>query len=77
MLVMPPVTGAVIMPLPAEPPARCDSGTGRVANNPARDQADRAANQSAGQRAERAIADPLLRARGAGKEQWQSQRGSQ
>lgn len=77
MLVMPPVTGGVIMPLTAEPPARCDCGTGRVAYDPARDQADRAANDSAGQRAERAIAEPLLRARGTRKEQWQGKHGSQ
>jgi hypothetical protein len=72
VLIVPPVMCPAIMPVSPDPPARCDSRTGRIAHDPARNQTDRAANQSAGQSAECAVAKPLLRPHGAGKEQLQS-----
>jgi len=66
-----PGVGPVMVPVPPHPPARRDSGTGRIANYPARDQTKRAANESTCQGAERTVTEPFLSAYGGREEQWQ------
>jgi hypothetical protein len=55
-----PVMGIVAMPVPLEAPTRGNGRPRRVANNAARHQADRTADQGTRQRTHRAVAQPFL-----------------
>lgn len=52
--------GVAVMPVLSEAPARRNARSSRVANDAASNQPDRTADDSARQRSQRAVAEPLL-----------------